>query len=58
MYGERRHAYWVMMGVSEGKRPLGTFRYRWEHNIKMIDGSVGSGMGGIDWVDLTQDGDR
>jgi len=24
----------------------------------MINGSVGSGMGGMEWIDLTQDGDR
>ena len=36
MYGERRHAYWVLMGKFEGKRPLGRLRHRREYNIKMI----------------------
>jgi hypothetical protein len=27
--------YRMMVGKSEGKRPLGRLRYRWEDNIKM-----------------------
>jgi len=38
MYGERRHAYRVLMGISGGKRPLGRLRHhRREDNIKMMD---------------------
>jgi hypothetical protein len=33
--GERRGACTVLLGESEGKRPLGTPRCRWECNIKM-----------------------
>jgi hypothetical protein len=33
---------------SEGKRPLGRPRFRWEDNIKMDLQQVG--MGGIDWI--------
>ena len=40
------------MGKSEGKRPLGEHRRRWE------DGSSGSGMGGMDWIEMAQDRDR
>jgi hypothetical protein len=40
--GERRILYRVLMGKSEGKKPLGSPRCRWEDNIKM-DFS-GSGM--------------
>jgi hypothetical protein len=33
--GEGRGAYRVLVGRSEGKRPLGRPRSRWENNIKM-----------------------
>jgi hypothetical protein len=28
--GEKRNAYWVLVGKPEGKRPLGRHRLRWE----------------------------
>jgi hypothetical protein len=34
MYGEKRGAYTVLVGKSEGRRPLGRPRRRWEDNIK------------------------
>jgi len=33
---ERRGAYGVLVGKSEGKRTLGLTRSRWEDNIKMF----------------------
>jgi hypothetical protein len=33
--GEVRGVYRVLVGRSEGKRPLGRPRRRWEDNIKM-----------------------
>jgi hypothetical protein len=33
--GDRRVAYWVLMGRPEGKRPLGRPRREWESNIEM-----------------------
>jgi hypothetical protein len=33
--GERRGVYRVLVGKSEGKRPLGSLRSRWEGNIKI-----------------------
>jgi hypothetical protein len=33
--GERRGAYWALVGKPEGRRPLGRPRRRWEDNIKM-----------------------
>jgi len=33
--GERRGFYRVLVGESEGKRPFGRPRRRWEDNIKM-----------------------
>jgi len=41
---------------SEGKRPLGRPRRRWEDNIKMDLQEVG--CGGMDWIELAQDRDR
>jgi hypothetical protein len=33
--GEMRNAYNISAGKSEGKRPLGRPRCRWEYNIRM-----------------------
>jgi hypothetical protein len=41
---------------SEGKRPLGRPRHRWEDNIKFYLQEVG--WGGMDWIDLAEDRDR
>ena len=54
--GERRGLYRVLVGKPEGKRPLGRPKRRWEHNIKMDLQDVG--CGGVDWIELAQDGDR
>jgi len=48
--------YRVLVGKSEGKRPLGRPRRRWEDNIKMDLQEVG--CGGMDWIELAQDRDR
>ena len=34
-YGERTGEYRILMSKSEGKRPLGSPRRRWENDIKM-----------------------
>ena len=54
--GEKRGVYRVLVGKSEGKRPLGRSRHRWEDNIKMDLQEVG--CEGMDWIDLVQDRDR
>jgi hypothetical protein len=54
--GEERNIYRVLVGKSEGKRPLGRPRHRWEDNIKMNLQEVG--CGGMDWIKLAQDRDR
>jgi len=54
--GERRGVYMVLVGKSEGKRPLGRPRHRWEDNIKMD--LQEAGCGGMDWYELAQDRDR
>jgi hypothetical protein len=44
------------VGKPEGKRPLGRSRCRWVNNIKMDFREIG--WGGMDWIDLAQDGDQ
>jgi hypothetical protein len=51
--GEEINAYRVWVGKSEGNRPLGIPRNRWEDNIKMD--FTETGWGGIDWINLAQD---
>ena len=53
---EGRGVHRVFVGKSEGKRPLGRPRRRWEDNIKMDLQEVGGGGG--DWMELAQDRDR
>jgi len=54
--GERRGVYRVLAGETEGKRPLGSTRCRWDDNIKIHFQEVGCGC--MDWIELTQDKDR
>ncbi|KAJ4434116.1 hypothetical protein ANN_16436, partial [Periplaneta americana] len=54
--GESRNAYRVLVGRSEGKRPFGRPRRRWEDNIKMDLREVG--YDGRDWINLAQDRDQ
>jgi len=54
--GWGRGVFRVLVGKSEGKRPLGRPRRRWEDNIKMD--LQGVGCRGVDWIELAQDGDR
>jgi hypothetical protein len=54
--GEVRGAYNILIGRSEGRRPLGRPRCRWEDNIKMDFREIG--FGDVDWINLAQDRDR
>jgi hypothetical protein len=54
--GDRRGSYRVLMGKSEGKRPLGRPRRRWDDNIQRDLQEVG--CVGMDWIDVVQDSDR
>jgi hypothetical protein len=48
--GDRRSAYMVLVGRSEGKRPFSRPRRRWEDNIRMDFQDVR--WVGMDWVGL------
>jgi hypothetical protein len=50
--GQRRLTYRVLVGMSEGKRPLGRPRCRREDNIKPY---VEGRYEGVDWIDLVHD---
>ena len=53
--GEERGVYRVLVGKSEGKRPLDRSRRRWVDNIRMDLQEVGYGY--MDWIGLAQDRD-
>ena len=55
-YGGDERRIQGFAGEPEGKIPLGRPRHRWDDNIKMDLQEVG--CGGMDWIELTQDGDR
>jgi hypothetical protein len=55
-HGDKENAYRILVGKSEGTRPLGRPRRRWVDNIKMNLREIGWGT--MDWVDLTQDRDQ
>ena len=50
--GERRGVCMVLVGKTEGKRPLGRPRRRWEDNIKMDFQELGCGGYGRDRAGL------
>jgi hypothetical protein len=52
--GHRRGAYRALVEKSDGKRPLGGPRRKWEDNIKM---NVKEVKWGMDWLDLAQNRD-
>jgi hypothetical protein len=46
----------VLVGKSEGKRPLGRPGLRWEDGITMDLTDIG--WGSVEWIQLAQDRDR
>jgi hypothetical protein len=50
--GEKRNAYRILVGMPEGKRPLGRRRRKWVDNIKMDLREIR--WDGMDWIDLAQ----
>jgi hypothetical protein len=51
--GEKRNMYRLLIGKSEGKRPLGRLRHRWMDNIKM--GLLEIRLNVVDWIGFAQD---
>jgi hypothetical protein len=51
-----RNAYRILVGMPEGKRPLGRPRRTWVDNIKMDLREIG--WDGMDWIDLAQNMDQ
>jgi hypothetical protein len=54
--GENMKAYRTLVGMPEGKRPLGRPRRRWADNIKMDFREID--WDGVDWIDMAQDRDQ
>jgi hypothetical protein len=54
--GAKRNAYRILVGIPEGRRPLGRPRRRWVDNVKMDLREIG--WDGTDWIDLPQDRDH
>jgi hypothetical protein len=50
--GEGRGVYRVLVGRTEGKRPLGRPSCRWEDNIKLYLREIG--IDGVNWIQLAQ----
>ena len=55
-HGRKERCMQSLVEGPEGKRPLGGPRHKVKDNIKMFLKEVG--LGGMDWIDLNQDGDR
>jgi hypothetical protein len=53
---EMRNSFSILVGKSEGKRPLGRTRNRWENKIRIDLKEVG--WEGVDWINLTQNRDQ
>jgi hypothetical protein len=55
--GEKRNGYRVLVGESEGNRPLGIPRHRWEDTIKMDLREIGwGGITGLIWLRIGASG--
>jgi hypothetical protein len=55
---EKRNAHRILVGKPEGKQPLGRPSHWWVDNIKIVLTRDRMGWCGVDWIDLTQDGDQ
>jgi hypothetical protein len=51
--GANMNAYRFFVVKSEGKKPIGKLRRRWEDSVKMDLREIG--WGGTDWIDVAQD---
>jgi hypothetical protein len=56
---EARDVYRVLLGKSEGKRPLGRPSCRWEDNIRVDHQEVGCGLWiGLGWLRIETGGEQ
>jgi hypothetical protein len=51
-----RTAYIVLVGKTEGKRPLGRPRRRWEDNIRMVIREIGWEV--VEWMNVAENRDK
>jgi hypothetical protein len=54
-HGEGRGVYRILVGMTEGKRPLGRPRRRWECNINIKMDFREIGIDGANWIRVAQD---
>jgi hypothetical protein len=54
--GEKKNAYRILAGKTEGMIQLGRPRRSWVDNIKMD--VRGIGWDGVDWINMAQDRDK
>jgi len=54
--GEGRDVYRFLVGKSEGRRPLGRPRRRWDNNIRIDSREIGCEV--VNWMYLAQDRDQ
>jgi hypothetical protein len=52
----KRNPYRILVEKTEGKRPVGRPRRKWEDNVKMDVREIVCGV--TDWIDLAQDRDQ
>jgi hypothetical protein len=55
-YSGKRNIYRILVGKSEGTRPLVEPRHKWEDNIKMYVKEID--WDGMDWINMVQDRDK
>jgi hypothetical protein len=51
-----RNTYKILVGKSEGKRPLGCPRHKWEDNMRMEFRVISLEV--MDWIDVVQERNR
>jgi hypothetical protein len=54
--GAKRNVYRILVGKTEGKKPLGRPRRWWVDNIKIDLREIG--WDGMDWINVAQDRDQ
>jgi hypothetical protein len=53
--GKRRNVYNILVGKTEGKRPLEILIHKWKDNVIMDLKEIG--LEGVDWIHIAQDRD-